>query len=76
MALSAEIKLLVELGRDGRVPRVERSPGPVGHGVEVRVRLGGELGLAALDERRASRGVDLNFFFYYFFFREKERGRG
>lgn len=59
MPFPAEIKLLVQLRRDWRVPRVQRAPGPVGDRVEVRVRLGRELGLAALDEGRARRGVDL-----------------
>ena len=59
MPFPAEIKLLVQLRRDGRVPRVQRAPGPVRDRVEVGVGLGGELGLAALDEGRARGGVDL-----------------
>ena len=59
MPFPAKVELLVQLRRDRRVPRVEGPPWPVGHRVEVRVGLGGELGLAALDEGRARGGVDL-----------------
>ena len=61
-----EVELLVQLRGDRRVPRVESPAGPVGDGIEVRVGLGRELGLAALEEGGARDGVDLFFFFFFF----------
>ena len=74
--LPAKIQLLVQLRGDGRVPRVQGSTRPVRNRIEVRVGLGGELGLAALDEGRARGGVDLFFFFFFFERERRERDQG
>lgn len=65
MSFPAKVELLVQFGRDRRVPRVQRPAGPVGDDVEIRVGLGRELGLAALQQGRARGGVDLWYFFFF-----------